>query len=67
MVVGGLPGICLRGHDATIAASVTVTTALRPLRRLPTPADVRMFRLMPTVISLLDYSKGFGHTDLITC
>jgi len=26
-----------------------------------------MFRLMPTVISLLDYSKGFGHTDLITC
>jgi hypothetical protein len=37
------------------------------LRRLPTPADVRMFRLMPTVISLLDYSKGFGHTDLITC
>ena len=34
---------------------------------VPTPADVRIFRLMPTVISLLDYSKGFGHTDLITC
>src|SRR5690242_13780784 len=34
---------------------------------LPTPADVRIFRLTPTVISLLDYSKGFGHTDLIRC
>jgi hypothetical protein len=29
--------------------------------------EVRIFRLTPTVISLLDYSKGFGHTDLITC
>ena len=34
---------------------------------LPTPADVSVFRLTPTVISLLDYSKGFGHTDLVTC
>jgi nitroimidazol reductase NimA-like FMN-containing flavoprotein (pyridoxamine 5'-phosphate oxidase superfamily) len=34
---------------------------------MPTPADVRIFRLTPTVISLLDYSKGFGHTDLVTC
>lgn len=34
---------------------------------LPTPADVRIFRLKPTVISVLDYSKGFGHTELVTC
>jgi PPOX class probable F420-dependent enzyme len=34
---------------------------------MPAPKDVRIFRLMPTVISLLDYSKGFGHTDLVTC
>lgn len=34
---------------------------------MPTPADVRIFRVTPTVISLLDYSKGFGHTDLVTC
>jgi nitroimidazol reductase NimA-like FMN-containing flavoprotein (pyridoxamine 5'-phosphate oxidase superfamily) len=34
---------------------------------LPTPADVRIFRLTPTVISVLDYAKGFGHTDLVTC
>ncbi len=34
---------------------------------MPTPDDVRIFRVTPTVISVLDYSKGFGHTDLITC
>jgi nitroimidazol reductase NimA-like FMN-containing flavoprotein (pyridoxamine 5'-phosphate oxidase superfamily) len=34
---------------------------------MPTPADVRIFRVTPTVISVLDYTKGFGHTDLVTC
>jgi Pyridoxamine 5'-phosphate oxidase len=34
---------------------------------MPTPEEVRIFRVTPTVISVLDYSKGFGHTDLITC
>jgi nitroimidazol reductase NimA-like FMN-containing flavoprotein (pyridoxamine 5'-phosphate oxidase superfamily) len=34
---------------------------------MPTPDDVRIFRLTPRVISVLDYSKGFGHTDLVTC
>ncbi len=34
---------------------------------MPTPDEVRLFRVTPTVISVLDYSKGFGHTDLVTC
>ena len=34
---------------------------------MPTPQDVRIFRVTPTVISVLDYSKGFGHTELVTC
>jgi len=34
---------------------------------MPTPEDVRIFRVTPTVISVLDYSKGFGHTELVTC
>jgi len=34
---------------------------------MPTPDDVRIFRVTPAVISVLDYSKGFGHTDLVTC
>ena len=34
---------------------------------MPKASDVRIFRVTPTVISVLDYSKGFGHTDLVTC
>ncbi len=34
---------------------------------MPTPEEVRIFRVTPTVISVLDYSMGFGHTDLVTC
>lgn len=34
---------------------------------MPTPEDVRIFRVTPMVISVLDYTKGFGHTDLVTC
>jgi len=35
--------------------------------KMPSPEGVRFFRLEPIVISVLDYSKGFGHTDLVTC
>jgi hypothetical protein len=34
---------------------------------MPKPDDVRIFRVTPTVISVLDYFKGFGHADLVTC
>jgi len=34
---------------------------------MPSPEDVRIFRVTPSVISVLDYAKGFGHTDLVTC
>lgn len=34
---------------------------------MPKPEDVCIFRLTPVVISVLDYSKGFAHTDLVTC
>ena len=33
---------------------------------MPTPADVGIFRVTPTMISALDYSKGFAHMDLVT-
>jgi nitroimidazol reductase NimA-like FMN-containing flavoprotein (pyridoxamine 5'-phosphate oxidase superfamily) len=34
---------------------------------MPSPEEVRIFRVTPMVISVLDYSKGFAHTDLVTC
>lgn len=33
--------------------------------KMPGPSDVAIFRLEPKVISVLDYSKGFGHTDTV--
>src|SRR4029078_1127727 len=34
---------------------------------MPNAAELLIFRVTPTVISVLDCSKGFGHTDLVTC
>jgi nitroimidazol reductase NimA-like FMN-containing flavoprotein (pyridoxamine 5'-phosphate oxidase superfamily) len=34
---------------------------------MPKPEDVRIFRITPVVISILDYTIGFGHTDLVNC
>lgn len=34
---------------------------------LPPPEALCVFRVVPKVISLLDYSRGFGHTELIAC
>lgn len=30
------------------------------------PFDMVLFRITPSVISVLDYAKGFGHRDLVT-
>jgi nitroimidazol reductase NimA-like FMN-containing flavoprotein (pyridoxamine 5'-phosphate oxidase superfamily) len=35
--------------------------------QMPSPEDVRIFRVTPMVISVLDYTKGFAHTDLVKC
>lgn len=32
----------------------------------PAPEQIRFYRVTPAVISVLDYSKGFGHSDLVT-
>jgi nitroimidazol reductase NimA-like FMN-containing flavoprotein (pyridoxamine 5'-phosphate oxidase superfamily) len=34
---------------------------------MPGPEEVRIFRVEPAVISVLDYTQGFAHTDLVTC
>lgn len=32
---------------------------------MPKPEEIRIYRVTPAVISVLDYTKGFGHTDLV--
>jgi len=34
--------------------------------KMPAQEDVAIFRLVPEIISVLDYTKGFAHTDLVT-
>jgi hypothetical protein len=31
----------------------------------PDPAELPLLRITPQIVSLLDYSQGFGHTDLL--
>lgn len=35
--------------------------------KMPQPDEVALFRVQPEIISVLDYTKGFAHTDLVTC
>ena len=73
-----ITGLSMAANARRVVDSTEADKALRllmqkypPQESLPLPmpsaADVSIFRVTPTVISVLDYSKGFGHTDLITC
>ncbi|TIO07632.1 pyridoxamine 5'-phosphate oxidase family protein [Mesorhizobium sp.] len=74
-----ITGLSMAAHAKEVADPAEAAKILRmlPLKYpeqvaplpvpMPTPEDVRIFRVTPTVISVLDYSKGFGHTDLVTC
>lgn len=33
---------------------------------LPAPSEITLMRLVPKVISVLDYRKGFGHTEYVS-
>ena len=71
-----ITGLSMAAHAEAVVDSTEAEKALRLLLlkypqqasiplQMPTPADVRIFRVIPMVISVLDYSKGFAHTDLV--
>jgi nitroimidazol reductase NimA-like FMN-containing flavoprotein (pyridoxamine 5'-phosphate oxidase superfamily) len=74
-----ITGLSMAAHARPVTDQAEAEKALRMLMQkyprqdsppplpMPTPADVATFRVTPTVISVLDYTKGFGHTDLVTC
>ena len=73
-----ITGLSMAGHAQAVTDSAEAEKVLRmlPLKYpdapplpipMPSPDQVRIFRVTPTVISVLDYSKGFGHTDLVAC
>jgi nitroimidazol reductase NimA-like FMN-containing flavoprotein (pyridoxamine 5'-phosphate oxidase superfamily) len=68
-----ITGLSMAAHARAVTDPAEASKALHMLRQrypelpVPMPDDVRIFRVTPTIISVLDYSKGFLHTDLVTC
>jgi nitroimidazol reductase NimA-like FMN-containing flavoprotein (pyridoxamine 5'-phosphate oxidase superfamily) len=73
-----ITGLSMAGHAEVVSDPIEGQKAMQlmiqkyPQQKsfpLPMPnfAELRVFRVKPTVISVLDYSKGFGHTDLVPC
>ena len=75
MAITGL-SMAARAHAVEDRAEAEKVLRMLPMKypdapplpiKMPNPDEIRLFRVTPTVISVLDYAKGFGHTDLITC
>jgi len=75
MAIAGL-SMAAHAHAVEDRAEVEKVLRMLPLKypdapplpmKMPSPDEIRLFRVTPVVISVLDYSKGFGHTDLVTC
>lgn len=73
-----ITGLSMAGHAEVVSDPIEGHKAMQlmiekyPQQKsfpLPMPnfAELCVFRVKPTVISVLDYSKGFGHTDLVPC
>jgi len=77
MAITGL-SMAARAHRVTDHTEAEKVLRMLPLKypdappttatmKMPKPDEVALFRVEPEVISVLDYSKGFAHTDLVTC
>ena len=71
-----IAGLSMAGHAQAVTDLAEAGRVIQMLIRkypeqtslpgpMPGPEEVRIFRVRPTVVSVLDYSKGFGHTDLV--
>jgi nitroimidazol reductase NimA-like FMN-containing flavoprotein (pyridoxamine 5'-phosphate oxidase superfamily) len=77
MAITGL-SMAARAHRVSDPAEAGKVLAMLPLKypdappvtaqmKMPTPDEVALFRVVPEIVSVLDYTKGFGHTDLVKC
>src|SRR5690348_5362356 len=73
MAITGL-SMAARAVPVTDRAEAEKVLGLMPLKypdqaslpvAMPTPDDVSLFRIEPEVVSVLDYTQGFGHSDLV--
>lgn len=67
-----ITGLSMAAHARPVADAAEAAKVLGLLReRYPEyagfpiePEKIRVFRVVPKVISVLDYTKGFGHSEL---
>jgi nitroimidazol reductase NimA-like FMN-containing flavoprotein (pyridoxamine 5'-phosphate oxidase superfamily) len=71
----GITGLSMAALAQPIADPTEVAKAMNLLGTrypeymslpIPKPEEIAVYRVFPKVISILDYSKGFGHSDLVT-
>ena len=77
MSITGL-SMAARAHRVSDRAEAEKVIRMLPLKypdappataqmKMPAPEEVVLFRVVPEIIPVLDYAKGFAHTDLATC
>ena len=77
MAITGL-SMAARAHRVTDRAEAEMVLRMLPLKypdappstanmKLPGPEEVAIFRVQPELVSVLDYTRGFAHTDLVAC
>lgn len=77
MSITGL-SMAARAHRVNDRAKAQKVLGMLPLKypdappstaqlKMPAPEEVALFRVVPEVVSVLDYTLGFAHTDLVSC
>jgi hypothetical protein len=64
-----ISGLSMAGHTRAVTDMAEAGRIMRKYPEqtsLPGPEEVRIFRVTPTVISVFEYSKGFGHADPVS-
>jgi nitroimidazol reductase NimA-like FMN-containing flavoprotein (pyridoxamine 5'-phosphate oxidase superfamily) len=69
-----ITGLSMAAQAQPVTDPTEVARAMNPLLTrypeyaafpMPQPEEIAVYRVLPKVISVLDYSKGFGHSDLV--
>jgi len=69
-----ITGLSMAGEASAVHDRIEKANALKMLRArypeyagllLPKPEDIRVFRVVPKIICILDYAKAFGHNELV--
>jgi PPOX class probable F420-dependent enzyme len=70
-----ITGLSMAAEARAVHDSSEIANVLNKLRErypeyaalpMPKPNEILVFRVVPKVICVLDYTKAFGHTELVT-